>query len=427
MAELTAETFDLTVETASGARSAGEHAGHSQVSIWRDWKQTTARKGIAISIDGRVTRPFDELPFDERDADLPALPLQVSTHRPTPADARTTFAMYEIDGRRSPEQLALVLPTSLCSGQIAVRLADEAARLGWHHGKATRTVALPHTEGCGVTGGAAENTYARIMTSYLAHPNVRMALLLEHGCEKTHNDYFRTRMLEDGLDPARFGWASIQRDGGIQAVSARVHEWFDETAAALGVPERTPGGLGDLTIALEARGELGPETALALAEVGGWVVASGGSVILSRSGALLADESFRLHAFGSADTVEATLAHGQRPNAAGWHVMRMPTTDWTETASGLGATGAQVLLTHVAGGTVSGQRLLPVVQVTADADTARRYGQDLDAVLGGDTDHQAHGLLEVLATVASGEYVPRVFQSGDVGFQITRGLLGTSM
>jgi hypothetical protein len=185
--------------------------------------------------------------------------------------------------------------------------------------------------------------------------------------------------------------------------------------------------LGDLTIALEARGELTAETARAFAEVGGWIVASGGSVIVSRSGALLAHEAFRQHAFESTGPAEATLAHGQRPKQPGWHVMRTQTTDWTETASGLGACGAQVLLTHVAGGTVSGQRLLPVVQVTSDAATAERYGQDLDALLGGGAVHQARALLDVLVAVASGDQVPRVFETGDVAFQITRGLLGTSM
>ncbi|MGH3425801.1 MAG: UxaA family hydrolase, partial [Nocardioidaceae bacterium] len=427
MDELTSETFDLTVSTASGAVTAGEKAGHSQVSIWRDWKQTKAREGIAISIDGRIGRSFADLPGDDSDADLDALPLRVPASRPAPADLTTTFAMYEIDGRRSPEQLALVLPTSLCSGQIALRLADEAGREGWHHGKATRAVALPHTEGCGVTGGAAENTYARTMTGYLAHPNVRMALLLEHGCEKTHNDYFRSRMVEEGMDPARFGWASIQRDGGIEAVSGRVHEWFEETAAALGAPERVPSGLGDLTVALEARGTLRPETARALADVGGWVVAAGGTVILASTGVLLGDAEFRAQAFGSTDEVRPTVAHGQRPKASGWHVMRMPTTDWMETGSGLGATGAQVLLTHVAGGTVSGQRLLPVVQVSADPQTEDDFGQDLDAILRGDADDQARGLLDVLVSVASGEHTPRAFETGNLGFQITRGLLGTSM
>lgn len=427
MEELTAETFELTLETASGAPTAGERAGHSQVSIWRDWKQTGPRQGISISIDGRVTRPFEELPEEERDADLDARPLEVAVRRSPPAGARTRFPMYEADGRRSPEQLALVLPTSLCSGQIALRIAGRAERDGWHHGRATRTVALPHTEGCGATSGSAENTYARVMTSYLAHPNVRMAVLLEHGCEKTHNDYFRSRMVEEGLDPARFGWASIQLDGGIEAATDRVHRWFEDTADAYGPPERVESGLGDLTVALEARGPLEDETAQALAELGSWVVAEGGSAILSSRGSLLESEAFRSHAFGSAAPVPSTLAHGQRPAAPGWHVMRMPSTDWIETGSGLGASGAQVLLTHVATGTVSGQRLLPVVQVSADPETGARYGADLDAVLAGGYAERARDLLDVLVAVAAGEHTPRVFETGDVGFQITRGLLGTSM
>jgi altronate dehydratase len=427
MEQLTQETFELTVKTASGAPTAGEKAGHSQVSIWRDWKQTGPREGISISIDGRLTRPFEELPAEERDADLDAVPLEVTVVRTPPADVRTTFPMYEADGRRSPEQIALVLPTSLCSGQIALRIAEQAERDGWHHGKATRTVALPHTEGCGATSGSAENTYARVMTSYLVHPNVRMALLLEHGCEKTHNDYFRSRMVEEGLDPARYGWASIQADGGIEAATDRVRQWFEATTAAYGAPQRVESGLGDLTVGLEARGPLGPETARAMAELGGWVVGCGGSVLLSSRGALLADDDFRRHAFGSADQVASTLAHGQRPAAPGWHVMRSPSTDWMETGSGMGASGAQVLLTHVTGGTVSGQRLLPVVQVTADDPTAARYGDDLDAVLRGDHERQARGLLDVLVAVAAGEHLPHVFRTGDVGFQITRGLLGTSM
>jgi altronate dehydratase len=335
--------------------------------------------------------------------------------------------MYDTDLGHSPEQLALVLPTSLCSGQVALRLADEASEGEWHRGTVTRTVALPHTEGCGVSGGAAENTYARMMTSYLAHPNVRMALLLEHGCEKTHNDYFRARLVEEGMNPARFGWASIQHDGGLAGVSDRVREWFHSTAETLGEPRRSEGGLGDLTVALDARGPVTASTARALALVGGWIVAAGGSVLLASNGRLLGHESFREHAFGSSEEVAPTVAHGQRPRKAGWHVMRMPTTDWMETASGLGAGGAQLLLAHVTGGTVSGQRLVPVVQVTADAATAQSHGSDLDGVLLGAEDAQARDLVSILVAVATGEQRPRVMDTGNVGFQITRGLLGTSM
>src|SRR5262249_21319945 len=40
MPALTAENFELVLETASGKRTKGEHAGHSQVSLWRNWRQT---------------------------------------------------------------------------------------------------------------------------------------------------------------------------------------------------------------------------------------------------------------------------------------------------------------------------------------------------------------------------------------------------
>ncbi|MEP6781247.1 MAG: UxaA family hydrolase, partial [Gemmatimonadaceae bacterium] len=39
---LTAEAFELLLATASGQRSRGESAGHSQTSLWRNWRQTDA-------------------------------------------------------------------------------------------------------------------------------------------------------------------------------------------------------------------------------------------------------------------------------------------------------------------------------------------------------------------------------------------------
>jgi len=40
MKQLSRETFDLMIRIASGERSVGEKAGHSQVQLWRDWRQT---------------------------------------------------------------------------------------------------------------------------------------------------------------------------------------------------------------------------------------------------------------------------------------------------------------------------------------------------------------------------------------------------
>lgn len=421
MDELTMDTFDLTVRVASGERSAGERAGHSQVSIWRNWRQSGPVEGISITTDGRMTRKLEDLPAEDRDALLPGVPLHVvATDRPA-----TPVSLLSVDDRQLPEAVGLILPTSLCSGMIALRLSAQAELEKWAGDSVTRMVALPHTEGCGSSGGASEETFARTMLGYLLHPNTRMALLLEHGCEKTHNDYFRSKLVEAGADPSRFGWASIQADGGLDAVGERVREWFG--SFDLAPPVEVDGDVGALTVGLEARGALSDATAEALALIGGEIVGSGGSVVLSSRGGLLENEVFREAAFGSADEVGPTVAHGQRFVVPGWHVMRMPGTDWMETATGFGAGGVQQILAHVAGGTLSAQRFVPVVEFSSDPETVAKYGDDLDAVAAGDAADQAKTGLEAIAAVASRRQVPKAVASGNVGFQITRGLLGTSM
>src|SRR3954451_10167968 len=420
MADLTAETFDLTVRVASGQKSAGERAGHSQVSIWRNWKQVGPVEGISITTDGRMSRKLTDLPAEDRDAPLDGRPLHGLT-----SDGRTATGLLQVDDRLVPEAVGLILPTSLCSGQIALRLAVQADLEKWAGDAVTRMVALPHTEGCGSSGGASEETFARIMLGYLLHPNTRMALLLEHGCEKTHNDYFRSRLVEAGADPARFGWASIQGDGGLDAVGNRVRDWFG--SFDLDAPVEVRGDLGALSVGLEARGPFTDETAEAFGLIGREIVGSGGSVVLSSRGALLAHPRFRQTAFGTADEVGPTIAHGQRFVEPGWHVMRSPGTDWMETATGFGASVVQQVLAHVAGGTLSAQRFVPVVEVSNDPETVATYGDDLDAVATGDAAEQARIGLDTIAAVAGRRLVPKAVAAGNVGFQITRGLLGTSM
>ena len=46
MKQMGQELFDLTLNIASGQKSIGEKAGHSQISVWRDWRQTDDSKLI---------------------------------------------------------------------------------------------------------------------------------------------------------------------------------------------------------------------------------------------------------------------------------------------------------------------------------------------------------------------------------------------
>ena len=99
------------------------------------------------------------------------------------------FRALQTEAGYRSDQVGLILPTSLCSGQIAQMIAHccNEQKIGEKQG-ISRFVALPHTEGCGVSGGRSEEIYTRTMIGHLTHPTVALGLLLEHGCEKTHND-----------------------------------------------------------------------------------------------------------------------------------------------------------------------------------------------------------------------------------------------
>ncbi|PRY02223.1 UxaA family hydrolase [Allonocardiopsis opalescens] len=416
MAGLTARTFELAVRVASGERTAGERARHSQVSIWRDWRQTRPLPLLA--------RGAAAAPAELADRELPGRPLPARAGAAAPD---TGFLGLDGGAGPLPDQVALIMPTSICSGRIALRLAERLHRHPLRPSRFTRVVALPHTEGCGASGGPSEDTYARTVVGHLTHPLVRAALLLEHGCEKTHNDYFRERLAEAGADPGAFGWASIQGDGGLEAVAERVAAWFDGVLAAAAPLRTAPAPPGALRVALHAHGPVPDEAARAFGRFGAALVAAGGTVVVPSVSPLTASDAFLAEALGpGAAAPGPTLAYGQRALTPGWQVMRAPTEHWTETLTGLGATGAHLVAGHVTGTPPPAHRMVPLLRASADPGTLAAHGPDVDLRLRPDGSDWAQGLLEAAAAVASRERVPAA-SGPDVGFQVTRGLLGVSI
>ncbi len=139
-----------------------------------------------------------------------------------------------------------MLPSSLCAGKIAELIADKLNDMmmsrdneerGGGHGydptrRFDRFVALPHTEGCGVEyAHNGIDVYTRTMVGHILHPSVVACVMLEHGCEKTHNDFFRLELDHNGPDGDTFPilWASVQLDGGIRSVTEKVVKWIYDT------------------------------------------------------------------------------------------------------------------------------------------------------------------------------------------------------
>jgi altronate dehydratase len=286
-------------------------------------------------------------------------------------------------------------------------------------------VTLNHTEGCGASGETLLRLLSRCYRGYLQHPNVAAALLLEHGCEKITNDVIRFELERAGVTAARFGWASVQLDGGIAKALDRIERWFDEKLAELSPPDLVLTDLGALTVGLMTATAVGDATGAAIGSVTRTIVDRGGSVLIPESDAVLTSPSFRANALGST-LPRATLAYGQMFTQPGLHIVASETEHWVENLTGLGGSGAHLVLAVVRGHTRQGHPLLPVIQVAEASERAVIAPDDVDLFLTGDSTENASGIEGLLVAVAEGKRESVVDQMGLVDFQITRGLLGVT-
>jgi len=413
MEELGRETFELMLRIASGEKSAGEKAGQSQVQLWREWRQTD---GSRLARLRHAPAPTGE-------------PLRLKENGAAISSAEYRFKVFQTRRGVACDRVGLIVPTSLCAGQIGRMIADKLNREAADTG--LRYVALAHTEGCGVSGGDSEHLYLRTMAGYLVHPLVKSALVLEHGCEKTHNDAMRNFLEEQSIEPNQFGWASIQMDGGIDSVTARVMSWFRNTHPedeSEGVKEV---GLEALRLGLVSNGPVLGPSAESCAMLAGTVVGAGGTVVVAENSSLLSNEAFSKALFNSTPA-RPTLAYGQACRKPGFHVMETPTDHPVETLTGLGATGVEVVLAYVSDRFLQSHPMVPLIQVGSrrESSAAAETTDELDLLLGTDCAEpkaKMEQMLRRVLQVASREYRTKALACGNTDFQMTRGWLGVSL
>lgn len=389
--ELGAETLQYTVNVASGQYSVGEKAGHSQVQIWRNWQLTHT---VALEPLQNTTFSGKPIPITD-DGLLPDI----------------SFQMQQNNDVITSQQVGLILPTSLCSGQIAKMCVEAVNRHPMLEKSAiSRFVTLTHTEGC---GGSVNQEFNDTLLGYLGHPFIKHALLLEHGCEATHNAYFRQAMQSRGYHPDDYGWASIQLDGGIQSVIQKMVTWFEEQIDNETATHIVSAGLESLRLAIISNGTIShTATFVQLTQM---IVKAGGTVLISEQDALLKTDF--VEQLGNADKIYPTIAYAHSIAENGFHIMAMPTRDWGEILTGLGASGVELIMS-LTDKPMPSHPMIPVLQVGEDDISG------IDIVLG---DNPLQTILDVLVQTMSGDYVPYAMTVGNVNFQVTRGLLGVSL
>jgi altronate dehydratase len=405
--ETAQQLFDLTLRIASGEKSKGEHTGQSQVQIWRDWRQgstpsSTVGLGYSPEYLGEPLLPAAQPPADRHDA----------TEVNNPADGR--------------KKTIEILPTSLCSGQVAEQiaakinhtLADSGSSHSW------QVVALPHTEGCGVSGGDAEDIYTRTMLGYAMHPAVTHTIFLEHGCEKTHNDYFQDTLKRQGVDPSRFGWAGIQNSGGISAVTAIVQQLIQDQIRRYEPARNESVKPAGRIIGLATTTQPSEPTADLAASVLQRLLANGITVIIGETDPLLTSEAFlKLLNISSS---RPTIPYAGAATKPGLHIMQASSSDWLEVSTGLGATGAECLIVFANQRPVQPHRMIPVLQIGTDTTPSTHKVFDITANNPTPAATSDEVLLK-LNEIQRGHYVPVVTARPNVGFQVSRGSWGVSL
>eukprot|EP00043_Microstomoeca_roanoka_P009500 m.90632 g.90632 ORF g.90632 m.90632 type:complete len:377 (-) comp14602_c0_seq28:2726-3856(-) len=258
--ELGERSFDLLLRVASGHPSKGEIAGHHQIQLWRNWcvvegdEADAEESELVVAANAQLQQESATETMADQAADHSSednakqgRPLKI-TNFPDAKELSDIFlnislldtsganTMVRPDVQQAADRVGLILPTSLCSGQVAVRIAERLnEKINFEEnidgkpnriGKLTRFVALPHTEGCGHSSGDHEALVLRTLLGYARHPMVGQAVLLEHGCEKTHNGRMQQELEALGMDTNRYGFASVQLDGGFESVSQKVRFGF---------------------------------------------------------------------------------------------------------------------------------------------------------------------------------------------------------
>ncbi|WP_025772526.1 UxaA family hydrolase [Thioalkalivibrio sp. HK1] len=445
MESLADETFALACKIASGEADKGERAGHAQVQIWREWPQAGESRIEAI-----------------REAKVPdGRPLATLSMPPL----RLDLQLFASPSGPTADRIALVMPTSLCSGQPA-RLIADALGSRYSRSSVSRFVSLTHSEGCGSAN--AQDIHLRTLLSHLRHRFVDSAVLLEHGCEKTHNDAVRRFLAERGEDIDRYGFAGIQLDGGLEGAKEKVGRWFDHALRRNPPPMRQSARAKDLRLGILTTGDLADFAARVLCRLAGKIVAAGGSVFVCDRGAfakvppriagidiegieigrkakasegLVGKRAWRDALLADPDTRRATLAFGERAETDGLHVIEMPTNNALEMTTAIGAAGAETMLAWIGDAPLLAHPMIPLLQAASDIEVRQRYGADLDIEIdappaGGSDDAideaaaieaAIEALTRRIADTASGLFTPNANRLSMTGFQLTRGLLGVSM
>lgn len=325
------------------------------------------------------------------------------------------------DGNYGIRNHLVILPTSICSSEVAVRISQ----------RVSGSVALPHQLGCCQAGKDHQQTLNTLI-GFGRNPNVGAVLVVGLGCEGVRPDNVVEKIKESGKIVNKL---IIQESGGsINAIEKGV-EIASSMAEILLNDKKVEFDISEIVVALECGGSdptSGIASNPAVGVASDILIQKGGTSILSETTELIGAEHILAkrainedvanmllsivkrteqraiemgedlrgsqptpgNIEGGLSTIEekslgciykagnariqGVLEYGERPKSEnGLYIMDTPGHD-IDSITGMLAGGAQIVLFTTGRGTPTGSPIAPVIKITGNGDTYRKMKDNID-------------------------------------------------
>lgn len=167
---------------------------------------------------------------------------------------RTFMGFMRENGQVGTRNYYLVVPTSLCASDIALKIANSADINDIFKKKYKNVdgiVAAAHTEGCGCNDGEMIDRLLLTLKNTINHPNVGGALIIDLGCEKTNRRVVSKYLTGVSNWKKPLDYISIQSLGGTRMAVAKGIEIVKERLKEVNCTERKTVPLKHLIVGTE--------------------------------------------------------------------------------------------------------------------------------------------------------------------------------
>ncbi|GMA61964.1 UxaA family hydrolase [Alicyclobacillus fastidiosus] len=284
------------------------------------------------------------------------------------------------DGSIGIRNHLFILPAVVCANQVAIDVARRNPKFKY----------IEHQHGCAQIGADLVQTQ-RVFSNLALHPNVYASLFVGLGCEGIiAKDLYQTTK---SRTQKPVGFVSIQGAGGTLKAQSSVERWLGERDAEIAQIPRADVPWEQICIGFlfddPLRSTPSPLALRVVSEL--WEM--GANLVLPD------DATPYVKRFPSVDQVD----HGER--ASGRATLMKAGSNALETATGMTAAGAHVIIHFAAQPHAFGTPLLPIVRFAISETTLRACPDDLDGQLLADADvglaiDEVHRVLEGKPAVA---------------------------